>query len=149
MTPTFEPLRESEYTWIGKQLQIAIQIVALLSTDDASYPLRLEALDRAWDVWIASEETDTNLINGYLNAFGIAFGHLLVESGIFDWCIVTDEWGTDLGVRALPSRGDVSIVPVNFVAKRWEKHERCFMAAGYASIIKHVEKIRREWNAAD
>ena len=146
--PAFEPLRETESVWIANQLHAADQIVSLLSPGDAWNPLRLETLDRAWDVWLDSGKSHTDLVNEHLNAFGIAFGHLLVESGIFNWCIVTDEWGTDLGIRALPSRGDVSIVPVDFVAKRWERHERCFMADGYTSIIGHVEQTRREWDAS-
>jgi class 3 adenylate cyclase len=39
----------------------------------------LAALDRAFAAWIASEPTDTDLINTVIKYIGIAFGQALVD----------------------------------------------------------------------
>ena len=49
-------------------------------------------------------------------------------------------------IRALPDRGDVSVVPANFVAKRCERKETDFFVDGYSQILSHVEKVKAEWD---
>jgi hypothetical protein len=142
----FSQLTEAEEQWKEAQLLAAREIVSRLCPDDAWNPIRLEALNRAWSIWIAAGEKHNQKINEHINAFGIAFGQLLVDSGIFCWVIVSDDYGTDLGIRALPKRGDVSVVPADFVAKRWERKEVDFFVDGYSDILAHVEKLKTEWD---
>jgi hypothetical protein len=143
--PQFSELTDAEEQWKEGHLLAAQEIVSRLCPDDAWNPIRLEALDRAWSIWMASDENDNEQINKHINAFGVAFGHLLVDSGVFCWAIVSDDFGTDLGLRALPNRGDVSVVPANFVAKRWERKEIHFFVDAHSQILAHVESVKAEW----
>jgi len=146
--PRFSELTVTEELWKETQLAAAREIVSQLCPSEAWSPIRLEALDRAWRVWITSKETDKQKIKDHINAFGVAFGELLVDSGVFAWVIVTDDYGTDLGVRALPNRGDASVVPADFVGKRWDRKETDFIVDGYSAILDHVEKLKAEWDNA-
>jgi hypothetical protein len=91
----FSPLAATEIAWRNAQLESARKIVSQMSPADAWNPIRLEPLDRSWTLWMARDEKENQEINAHINAFGIAFGELLVESGVFDWIIVSDEYGTD------------------------------------------------------
>jgi hypothetical protein len=147
-TPVITDLTQTERAWIESQLGRARELVGRYSQGDEWNPFRLEALDRVWTSWLHENEKQTNQdeINSAINAVGIAFGSILVESGLFDWVIVSDDHGTDLAVRALPRRGDVVVFPANFVAKRWEKRETDFLADGYGKIIDHVAKTKADWD---
>ena len=89
--------------------------------------------------------SDTDDINGAINAVGIAFGSILVEKQGFNWTIATDEHGTDLAIRALPDKGDVVVFPANFVAKRWDRRERDFLVTGFEEISRYRKKLHAEW----
>jgi len=144
--PEFSELTDAEEQWKEAQLLAAQEIIGCLCPADAWNPIRLETLDRAWSLWVADNEKDNRKVNEHINAFGIAFGQLLVDSGVFCWAIVSDDYGTDLGIRALPDKGDVSVVPANVVAKRWERKETDFFAHAYSEILAHVEKLKTEWD---
>ena len=79
-------------------------------------------------------------------AIGAAFGTRLVEDLGFRWVVVTDDYGTDLAVLARPGRGDVIIVPADFVAKRYERKEAPFLVEAFAEIQRHLREIAVEWS---
>jgi Domain of unknown function (DUF3806) len=74
-----------------------------------------------------------------------AFGGELVEVLGFQWVIATDEYGTDLAVLARPGRGDVTIFPADFVAKRYERREAPFLVTAFAETSEHLRRIAAEW----
>lgn len=79
MKQKIDPLRESETVWVKTQLENALKFVEGFSPQDSEQPLTLSALDRAFAAWIASEPTETDLINAVINYVGIAFGQALVD----------------------------------------------------------------------
>ncbi len=97
---------------------------------------------------MATFPTNTDDINYAINCIGIPFGSLLVQTGEFEWCIASDDWGTDLAVRGLPGRGDVLVYPADFVSKRWESRTTDFLTDAFSQIIRHLSKTRQEWDAA-
>ena len=147
--PTFTLITEEEKRWIEKQLQVGGDIVSEFSPRDAWNPLRLEALERAWSAWMDTRAADSEEINRAINGIGISFGELLVQSGVFEWTIATDDYGTDLAVRALPNRGDVLLFPANFVPKRWERKESNFIEQGFEAILSQVEQVRKDWDKTE
>lgn len=66
------------------------------------------------------------------------FGRFLIEGLGLTWVIATDEHGSDLAVYGLPGTGDVLLYPLNFVAKRWERHEANFLETSYQRIAADV-----------
>jgi hypothetical protein len=145
MDRSFEPLTDAELQWVEDQLDRASEFVRTYSLEDLRSPLTLESLDRAFVNYLASG-SDPSTANGVVLAIGAAFGTKLVEELGFRWVIVTDEFGTDLAVLARPDRGDVTIVPADFVAKRYERREAPFLVAALAEIRNHLAEIAAEWS---
>jgi hypothetical protein len=54
--------------------------------------------------------------NPMINAFGLAFGQVLVDELGLEGAVVTDEHGTEIAVHAKPH--DLIVFPPNLVAKR-------------------------------
>ena len=139
------PINASEAAWIKIQLENTVKFVEGFSPEDSEQALRLAALDRAFAAWVASEPTDTDLINAVINYVGIAFGQALVNGMGLEWVIATDEHGSDLAVYGFPGRGDVLIYPANFVAKRWERRETVFLEKAYHQIGDDLRAVFRKW----
>ena len=145
MKQRIDPVNENETAWIKTQLENASKFVEGLSQEGAEKPLAPAALDRAFAAWIASEPTETDLINAVINYVGIAFGQALVDGIGLKWVIATDNQGSELAVHGFPGRGDVLVYPANFVAKRWERRETNFLEKAYQQIGRDVRAVFRDW----
>jgi hypothetical protein len=122
-----------------------LKFVEGFSPEDAGQPVTLAALDRAFASWVASEPTETDLINAVVNYVGIAFGQALVDGVGLKWVIATDEQGSELAVHGFPEHGDILVYPANFVAKRWGRHETNFLERAYQNIARDVRGVFRQW----
>jgi hypothetical protein len=140
-----EQLNESETAWVKTQLENALKFVESFSPRDANKALTLAGLDRAFAAWIASEPTDTDLVNAVINYVGIAFGQALVDGIGLSWVVATDDQGSELAVYGFPSQGDVLVYPANFVAKRWKRRETNFLEKAYQQIGHDVRTLFRHW----
>jgi len=145
MKQRIDPVNEHETAWIKTQLENASKFVEGFSKEDPEKPLTLAALDRAFAAWIASEPTETDLINAVINYVGIAFGQSLVDGIGLKWVIATDDQGSELAVHGFPGRGDVLVYPANFVAKRWERRETNFLEKAYQQIGQDIRAVFRNW----
>jgi hypothetical protein len=143
MKQKVDNLTGKEEAWVAGQLDAAASFVEAYSPGDAGQPLSLAALDRAFAAWLATNESNTELINGVINCVGVAFGQFLVDGLGLKWVIATDAQGSDLAVYGLPRRGDVLVYPATFVAKRWERRETHFLEASYRRIAEQVASLRR------
>jgi len=148
MKQRIHPINASEAAWIKTQLENAAKFVEGFSPKGSEQVLALSALDRAFAAWIASEPSDTDLINAVINYVGIAFGQALVDGMGLQWVIATDEQGSDLAVYGFPGRGDVLVYPANFVAKRWERRESTFLEKAYRQIGNDVREVFRKWQGS-
>ena len=145
MKPKTEPLTKAEEEWIQRQLAGAHQLVETFSPPNASKPLTLAALDRAFAAWLKSETaSDLSVANQVINQVGVAFGRQLVENLGLRWVIATDDNGSELAVYGLDGHGDVLIYPANLVAKRWERREAPFLEESFRRIAEDIEQIKRD-----
>lgn len=142
---SFAPLTAAEVGWVREQLDRAREFVREFDPEGAVEPSSLEALDRAFANYLEAG-AEPGMANGVVLAVGAAFGAELVESLGFAWIIATDEAGSDLAVLARPGRGDVTIFPTEFVAKRYERREAPFLAAAVAEIRHHLAEIAAMWD---
>ena len=142
---SFATLTEKERDWINQQLEGASLFVAAMLPGNEEAPVSLQSLDRAFAAWLNASPEDNTEVNGVINAVGIRFGQFLVDDAGFEWTIATDPFGTGLAVRALPGRGDVTVRPANFVAKRWERRESDFLVASFQAIQKQVAEVAADW----
>jgi hypothetical protein len=145
MLPRFEDLNDAEREWLATCIDYAGQLVAAYSPADASRSLDAAALDRTWAAWLATGDTDTDRINGVINAVGFAFGQLLVDAAGFAWVVATDQYGTEMALLALPGKGDVLVYPTNLVAKRWESRETDFLVALFGVVTQQVRDVQANW----
>lgn len=144
MRRSFEPLTAAEEQWLGGQLDQAREFVRAYAPAAPDDSVTLEALDQAFANYLASD-TDPGGATALVLAVGAAFGTQLVESLGFEWGVATDDYGTDVAVLARPGRGDVTIFPTDFVAKRYERREAPFLVAALAEIRHHLDQIAAEW----
>jgi hypothetical protein len=144
MDRSFDPLSEPEARYVSEQLVRAHDFALALDPRAECVCPSLASLDRAFENYLAAggEPSDANEV---VQAVGAAFGARLVEALGFQWVIATDEYGTDLAVLARRGRGDVTIYPVDFVAKRYERQEAPFLVAAFDSISKQLREIAAEW----
>lgn len=139
---TFAPLSEAEAAWLADQNRFASMFVG--QTPNDSLP-SLQALDDAFAKFTARGSQANEDANAIVLCVGVAFGEHLVRSLGFEWCICTDEWGTDIAVRARPGRGDCTVFPTNFVAKRWERKETNFLVASLLDVSTTLRQYAIAW----
>ncbi len=145
MERSFEALTEAEHGWIDDQLERAREFVSAFAPQVTGDPLALESLDQAFSNFLAADSQDPAAANDAVIAVGVAFGAKLTKRLGFTWVIATDEYGTDLAVLSRPGRGDVTIVPTDFVAKRYERKESRFLTAALVEIEDQLRKLALEW----
>lgn len=144
--PIFQQITQAEQEWIEAQFAAGRDFVQRFSPEHSA--IDLAALDSAWKSWMATSPENIDEINHAINSVGMTFGLILTQTGEFEWCISTDEWGTDLAVRALPERGDVLVYPANFISKRWASRTTNFLEEAFSQIMRQVAQTRRDWDTA-
>lgn len=142
--PTFQALTEQEIAWLDTQLEAASQFLGKHAPEQTEFTLA--ALDEAWANWLETQPEVSEEIQEAIQAVGVGYGAILVATNQFSWCIATDDWGTDLAVRALPEEGDVLVFPTDFVAKRWESKSVSFLEGAYDQTMEYLEKIKIQWS---
>lgn len=67
--------------------------------------------------------------------FGIAIGEHLHRHSTLKWAVVTDTFGTDLGLAA--ARSETAVVPHNLVSARWMRRETGWIPR----VVEHLKRI--------
>jgi hypothetical protein len=112
--PVARPLTDDE------QQRIASALDALadrgVDVDD------LSSIGAAYDASCAAQEAGgQGEARDACELFGIAIGEHLHRHSTLKWAIVTDAFGTDLGLAA--ARSETVVVPHNLVSARWMRRE--------------------------
>jgi hypothetical protein len=71
-----------------------------------------------------------------VETYAVAIGEHLVRHSAREWAIVTDVFGTDLGLVA--ARADTVVVPHNLVGARWMRGETGWVPG----VVSHLVSIR-------
>ena len=71
-----------------------------------------------------------------VDTFAMAIGEHLARRSARDWAVVTDVFGTDLGLVA--ARADTVIVPHNLVGARWMRGETGWIPG----VVNHLVRLR-------
>ena len=142
MKQKIDNLTDKEKQWVEAQLQIARSFVSVYAPGDTAPLPQLETLDRAWEVWLATDEKDSATINGIINGVGIAFGQWLVNEATLEWVVASDANSSEMAVFGLPGKGDVLVYPAPLVAKRYERREAGFLVPIYQEITAQVKSLQ-------
>lgn len=89
--------------------------------------------DAARTRWLANPQGEDAAV--IVELLGIAIGEYLVRHSARQWAIVTDVFGTDLGLAS--SRGDTVIVPHNLIGGRWMRGETGWVPG----VVGHLERL--------
>src|SRR6478736_4639116 len=71
-----------------------------------------------------------------VETYAVAIGEHLARHSARDWAVVTDVFGTDLGLVA--ARADTVVVPHNLVGARWMRGETGWVPG----VVSHLVRIR-------
>ncbi|MEO7447985.1 MAG: DUF3806 domain-containing protein [Humibacillus sp.] len=71
-----------------------------------------------------------------VETYAVAIGEHLTRHSAREWAVVTDAFGTDLGLVA--ARADTVIVPHNLVGARWMRRETGWIPG----VVSHLVRIR-------
>lgn len=85
------------------------------------------AYDRALGSGAPSEAT--------VETVGLGIGEYLARHGAMDWAVITDVFGTDLGV--VGRRRAVTVIPTNIVATRWINRESGWVPG----VVSHLARL--------
>lgn len=128
--PVTAPLGESERSRLDAALAHAAQ--AGVDVDDlASIGAHY---DDAYRRWAASEGADGSDV--IVDTFATAIGEHLARHSAREWAVVTDVFGTDVGLVA--ARADTVVVPHNLVGARWMRGETGWIPG----VVSHLVRIR-------
>jgi hypothetical protein len=84
----------------------------------------------------ASEEPGSVSPDAVVETYAIAIGEYLARNSAREWAVVTDVFGTDLGLVA--ARADTVIVPHNLVGARWMRRETGWVPG----VVSHLVQLR-------
>jgi hypothetical protein len=84
----------------------------------------------------ASDDTGAVSPDAVVETYAIAIGEHLARHSAREWAVVTDVFGTDLGLVA--ARADTVIVPHNLVGARWMRRETGWVPG----VVSHLVSIR-------
>ena len=133
-------LRPSHGAWFAQRRESLLGAIGW----HAELPDAAARLDAFWAGLVDAPPSDKHHLETMISCVAVGFGDLLRPFG-FEWRIVCDEWGTGLGMVALPGTADVLVVPDSFVGKRWEDRVRTFVEDVLPSLQAHVEKAKAAW----
>ena len=98
-------------TWIEENLRKARQIIG----KEEGEIIELKDLDEAFGQWLDTHDLKKEDPNPFINAFGIAFGQLLVDDLGLEWAVVMDEQhlhGKGMQCEAIRQLGQQALVDV-------------------------------------
>jgi sirohydrochlorin ferrochelatase len=129
--PSSKPISEADRTRIAEAVdELASEGVDV--DDLASIEAGLDAAYREWAT------TRTGPHDAVVTRYALGIGEYLDRHTDLDWQIVTDVFGTDLGVAG-GFRSAFVVVPGNLVAGRWMRGETAWVQ----DVVGHIERIRQ------
>ncbi len=129
--PESRPLGDEERERIASGLERAAALG--VDVDD------LDSIGSHFDDQYRAVQADATAGGGsdvVVDTFAIAIGEHLTRHSARDWAVVTDVFGTDLGLVA--ARADTVVVPHNLVGARWMRGETGWIPG----VVSHLVGLR-------
>ncbi len=99
----------------------------------------IDSIGAAYDAALTRSRADSSSDGGpdtIVDTFAIAIGEHLARHSAREWAVVTDVFGTDLGLVA--AQADTVIVPHNLVGARWMRGETGWVPR----VVSHLVRLR-------
>ena len=132
--PQAKPLTEEDEQRIASALRALAE--RGVDVDD------LSSIGAAYDAACAAQKGDgQGEAREACELIGIAIGEHLHRHSTFKWAIVTDAFGTDLGLAA--ARSETVVVPHNLVGARWMRRETGWIPGVVGHLVTLVPRAAR------
>ncbi len=143
----FEPLGTNELAELDQKRAQLHAYVGVLLPNIEDHAIDADLLDDLWVSWRNSNVDDREAALSFVHAFGTGFGDILANQFEFEWAILTDKYGTDYAVRALPGTANTRVAPLDFVMKRFQNSEDGkFVSHAISEIGALLEQHKAEWS---
>jgi hypothetical protein len=110
-------INEAERTWIAGNQQVVRSFAAERGVlPDGLAPVDPPVLDAAWAAWLEMHLRGEEDPNSIINAFGMAFGQVLIDRLDLEWKVVSD---VVVEIALCNRARDIVIYPQNLVARRY------------------------------
>jgi hypothetical protein len=129
--PSSTPISEEDRTRIAE----AVDELSGEGVDVGDLASIEAGLDAAYRQWASTRTGDHDVV---VARYALGIGEYLHRRTDLDWQIVTDVFGTDLGLAG-GVRSAFIVVPGNLVAGRWMRGETAWVQ----DVVGHIERIRR------
>ncbi|HYN29382.1 MAG TPA: DUF3806 domain-containing protein [Dermatophilaceae bacterium] len=131
LRPRSSPITDTE------RARIAAGLAALAAEGvDVDDPASLGAgYDTAYTAWSAGREGSRPDHAAVVERYAIGVGEHLRRHTDLDWAVVTDVFGTDLGVAG-GIGGSFVVVPANLVAARWMRGETGWLPGVVGHLVR-------------
>ena len=133
--PRIEELTAGERDWLASLLGAVGELG--LEGDIAGISAFFDGQRAEWFAGDPDTRSDPNMI---INIAGAGLGQVLVDRAGMRWAVVTDAYGTEMGVVAEP--GHIVVLPMNAVGKRWVESGAGGLDQFTAQTIEQVRAIR-------
>ncbi len=148
-------LSEKEVEWLSLQRGLARELVGIFTESACEGSPTVEDLEITYNKYMAhflypprkGLLRKKSLVidpNPFVLSIGTAFGDCIVANTTLEWMIITDEFGTDVGLYTPGvSAGHTDIVthPINLVAKRFESKTTNWIEDVYSSLIAEIRQM--------
>ena len=129
------PLNEAEQTWVAGLLAEGERL-GMTASPETLQELFTQYRTHWWSL-PRDERPDPNPI---IHTMGAVAGGFLVERGGLDWCLVSDQYGTELATTDM--RYSFIVFPVNGVAKRWTGDNRTTLVEYLSLTLDRLQHLR-------
>lgn len=155
MTPHVKakPLTEAELNWCNRMRQASLALCdAYTGARPATRP-SINDIHDAYEGWLTAtmprgllkrapkHQPDANTV---VMALGVALGDQIAEATGMEWKIITDAYGTDMGLFLDGVEGAYSEIvthPMNFIAKRIVERQSGWLAPSATQLIKEIRNM--------
>lgn len=145
--PFADDLTDGELGWLDEQRDALNSMCASAGIPTPAPSRRLDAADeliRWWHRQPRDVRPDPNLI---VNAAGVALGDALAAAGGLEWKVITDSFGTDLGLWWRLGKGHVILAPTHSVAKKFAENPDGFVAGLFKVMAPDVARLKQQISA--
>jgi len=140
MAYEIKALTAEERSQLETAQQQAVSMIARYLGPEASGPVDLKKLDKAFSLWVQDTSDAKESADQAALYFGTVFGQVMVDTLDMHWVMVTDQYGTSYGIQYKETT--VLTFPIDSVAKRIDRGETGFFEGLYFTV-KTVTKDPR------
>lgn len=150
------PPDPSQVAWLNEQRTQAIHFAKSIAGLSVSTVPSLAQLHATYDAWYRSASCGSFVgklfkrsrvsTDQIVAAIGVGLGDDIVKRTALEWRLITDAYGTELGLFAAASDGEHSHVvfhPMSFVAKRIESGAIDWLEPTAGSVIEQLNDVLR------